>query len=90
MALPRPARHTVGMDKERLDKELARASDRIVNLILHSDLEWIDIEIEADKMRQRVLAEAPEKISTFERIYPARFQRIWRQWRAPRVRETEF
>ena len=84
-----PMWHDVSMDREPLDKELARASDRIVNLILHSDLEWIDIEIEADKMRQRVLEEAPEKLPVFERIYPARFQRIWRQWRVFAVGETE-
>jgi hypothetical protein len=66
-----------------LSEELARASDRIVNLILHSDLEWIDIEIEADKMRQQVREAEPERLETFEMIYPPRFRRIWSQWRDP-------
>ena len=66
-----------------LGQELARTSDRIVNLILHSDLEWIDIEIEADKMRQRVLEADPDRLDTFEMIYPPRFRRIWSQWREP-------
>ncbi len=70
----------VGKD---LNTRLMKASDRIVNLILHSDLDWIDIAIEENEMREAVLAEAPELIEVFERIYPARFRRIWQQWREP-------
>jgi hypothetical protein len=64
-----------------LREDLARDSDRIVNWILHSDVAWVDVEIEANKMRLRVLDEAPESVDLFETIYPARFRRIWRQWR---------
>ncbi len=63
------------------DVELARASDRIVNLILYSDLDWVDIAIEENALRQKVQDACPEKIDMFERIYASRFRRIWRQWR---------
>ena len=66
---------------DELHEELAWASNRIVSLILFSDLDWVDIAIEENNMRERVLAEAPERIDIFEQIYPARFRRIWEQWR---------
>jgi len=69
---------------DTLNEELARDSNRIVNLILHSDLDWIDIAIEENEMRAKVLEQAPEKIEVFERIYPPRFRRIWEQWREER------
>jgi len=67
--------------EDKLHEELARDSNRIVNLILHSDLDWIDIAIEENEMRSKVLDQAPERIDTFERIFPPRFRRIWEQWR---------
>ena len=41
--------------KDQLNEELGRQSNRIVNLILHSNLDWIDIALEEDTMRQKVL-----------------------------------
>ncbi len=64
-----------------LGKELSRRSDRIVSLILFSDLPWIDIVLEIQQMRDRVEEEAPEMLEAFERIYAARFDRIREQWR---------
>lgn len=61
-------------------RELARRSDRIVALILYSDLPWIDIVLEIQSMRDLVETEAPDLAETFERIYAARFQRIHEQW----------
>ncbi len=71
------------MNAESLDAILRRDSDRIVNWILHSDVEWVDIAIAENEMRERVRQEAPERLALFEMIYPPRFRRIWRDWRAP-------
>ena len=70
-----------------LGHDLARRSDRIVTLILHSDLPWIDIALEISQMRQRVEEEAPEMLDAFERIYVARFERIREQWRSEEAEE---
>jgi len=64
-----------------LATRLKRRSNRICNLILHSDMQWVDIAIEIEKMRQFVEEEAPQKIELFERLYVSRFQRLWDQWR---------
>ncbi len=64
-----------------LATRLKRRSNRICYLILHSDMQWVDIAIEIEKMRQFVEEEAPQKIELFERLYVSRFQRLWDQWR---------
>jgi hypothetical protein len=61
--------------------ELKRDADRIYNLIFHSDLEWIDIEIQIDRMRERCREVQPEDIDLFEAIYAGRFARLLRQLR---------
>jgi hypothetical protein len=70
-----------------LATRLKHRSNRICNLIFHSDMEWVDIAIEIEKMREIVEEEAPEKIELFERLYVSRFQRLWDQWR---VKEQGF
>ncbi len=75
-----PETDTVGPPRD-LGKELARRSDRIVSLILFSDLPWIDIVLEIQKMRDLVESQAPEMLGAFERIYASRFERIRDQWR---------
>lgn len=62
-------------------EELRRDADRIYNLILHTDLDWIDIEIQIDVMRERCRARLPEKLALFEAVYAGRFARLWQQWR---------
>jgi len=57
------------------------SSDRIVSLILHSDMPRIDIEIEIGSFREAVLAEFPDRGELFEAIYLERFKRIWNQFR---------
>ena len=61
---------------------LGRWSDRIVNQILHSDLEWVDVAIQMEQMRDYCREHAPDKLDAFEAIYESRFRRIWEQWRA--------
>lgn len=72
-----------------LGRKLARMSDRICNLILFSDLAWVDICIEIEKMRAVAEEAMPERADWFERIYESRFERLWEQWRAP-VEEYDF
>mgnify|MGYP006283674581 CR=1 FL=1 len=64
-----------------LAERLKRDSHRICALILYSDLPWIDISIQIDRMRQCVLEESPEQIDLFEALYESRFERLRRQWR---------
>ncbi|MCX7049238.1 MAG: hypothetical protein NTX50_27600 [Candidatus Sumerlaeota bacterium] len=64
-----------------LAERLKRGSDRIVNLILHSDLEWIDIQLDINRLRELCANEAPAKLELFDALYTERFYRIWEQWR---------
>jgi len=64
-----------------LAERLKRESHRICTLILNTDLEWIDIELQINEMRELCRAEAPEKAELFEAIYASRFERLWEQWR---------
>ena len=64
-----------------LADRLKRRSHRISALILNSDLPWIDIEIEINRMRELCEEEAPDQAELFDAIYDARFRRLRRQWR---------
>ena len=64
-------------------EELKRRADRVSSLILYSDMPWIDIAIEVENLKEWCREQAPEKGDLFERIYVSRFNRLWRQWRAP-------
>ena len=68
-------------DGRRAD-EFRRTADRIVSLILYSDMPAIDIEIEIESFRKDVLAEFPDGGELFDAIYLGRFMRIWSQFRA--------
>jgi len=67
-------------DRRRAMDELGREADRIVNLILHSDLPRVDVEIEIEHLRERCLRRYPDGEALFEMIYASRFERIWEQW----------
>jgi hypothetical protein len=64
-----------------LSAEIRRRADRIVSLILHSDLPRVDVEIEIRGFRAFVAGELPGKEALFDAVYLARFRRIWEQWR---------
>lgn len=59
---------------------LKRYSDRICNMILHMDLDWIDIEIQVNEMREFCASHAPEKSDLFEMVYASRFRRLYESW----------
>jgi len=67
-------------DRRRAMDDLARQADRIVNLILHSDLPRVDVEIEIENFRESCLRRYPDGEVLFEMIYQSRFERIWEQW----------
>ena len=60
--------------------ELKRYSDRICNTIFHMDMEWIDIEIQINEMRDFCAVHAPEKLNLFEMVYASRFRRLYDTW----------
>ncbi len=68
-----------------LSERLSRRSWKIVNLVLHSDVPWIDIELEINDMRRVVEDERPDKLELFEHVYVARFHRLREQWRDEEV-----
>ena len=74
--------------REALD-EMFREADRIVNLILHTSMPRVDIEIQIQKLREEFLRRYPEAADLFEMVYASRFQRIWDQWEADRPTEGE-
>jgi len=67
-------------DRRRALADLAREADRIVHLILHSDLPRVDVEIEIATFRERCLRRYPDGEDLFEMIYASRFERLWEQW----------
>ena len=69
------------MQDALLSGRLGRMSDRICSLILFSDLDWIDIEIEIERMREVVEERIPGRLDLFERVYYGRFLRLREQWR---------
>ena len=62
-------------------EELQRGADRIASLILYSDLPWVDVAIEIEKLRERCMEVDPEHLDLFENLYESRFHRLWEQWR---------
>lgn len=56
-------------------------ADEIARLIQNTDLPLIDIQFQIEKLKARARALFPKKMELFERIYQARFNRLWQQWR---------
>jgi len=65
--------------REELDT-LGREAERIVTLILHTNMPRVDIEIQIENFREECLRRFPGRESLFEMVYAARFRRIWQQW----------
>jgi hypothetical protein len=61
--------------------EIRRAADRVSALILYSDLPLIDIRLAAAGVRRICQHHFPERSGLYERLYAARFRRLWEQWR---------
>jgi len=63
-------------------------ADEISRLILDTDLPWIDIQLQIEKLRLRAESLFPRRKELFERIYVARFNRLWEQWRSDEMQIT--
>jgi hypothetical protein len=66
------------------DEKLAafqRKADRIAFLIVASDYERIDVEIEKAELREECARVFPDKLDLYDMIYGSRFQRLWEQFR---------
>jgi hypothetical protein len=59
---------------------LQRHHARICNMIFHMDVEWIDIEIQINEMREFCREHCPERLELFDMIYPNRFRRLFETW----------
>jgi hypothetical protein len=70
---------------EDLAEAIKRGADRIVSLILYSDLPEVDIDIEIDNLRRWCLDLFPERAHLFEWVYLARFRRLREQFPREKV-----
>lgn len=72
------------VDQSMTDREflagLQRYHTRICNMIFHMDIEWIDIEIQINEMREFCREHCPDRLELFEMIYPNRFRRLFESW----------
>ncbi|MFP4381600.1 MAG: hypothetical protein ACLFUS_13950 [Candidatus Sumerlaeia bacterium] len=71
-------------DPDEFARELRHRADRLCSMILHMDLEWVDVEIQIEQLREFVRSRAPEKLDAFDHIYVSRFERLWEQWKNDR------
>ncbi|OGX06168.1 MAG: hypothetical protein A3G87_02185 [Omnitrophica bacterium RIFCSPLOWO2_12_FULL_50_11] len=74
------ASYELELEEENLS-EIQRAADKITFLILNTDYQKVDIEIEQEKLKALIGRLFPEKIHLYELIYASRFNRLWEQFR---------
>lgn len=67
--------------EDRKVREITTLADRIASLIVGSDYPMIDIEIEMQKLRDRISELFPDKIDLYDLIYGPRFRRLKDQFR---------
>ncbi len=67
--------------EDRKVMEIRNMADRIASLIVGSDYPMIDIEIEKQKLRERISELFPDKIDLYDLIYEPRFRRLKDQFR---------
>jgi hypothetical protein len=67
--------------EDRRVREISAMADRIASLIVGGGYPMIDIEIEKQKLRERILELFPDKIDLYELIYESRFRRLKDQFR---------
>jgi len=67
--------------EDRWVREIGAMADRIASLIVGSDYPMIDIEIEKQKLRERISELFPDRIHLYDLIYESRFRRLEDQFR---------
>jgi hypothetical protein len=73
--------YDLAIEEEKLS-EIKTMQDRIVFLILSTDSEAVDIEIEKAKFRELIQSLFPDKTHLYDLIYEPRFKRLWEQFRS--------
>ena len=74
-------RYLESVEEREKALEIQRDASRICQMILDDSCPEVDIEIAKQKLRDRVAELFPDKLSVYEMIYEARFQRLWDQFR---------
>ncbi|MFA6055712.1 MAG: hypothetical protein WC769_10085 [Thermodesulfovibrionales bacterium] len=67
--------------EDRKIREIRAMADRIASLIVGSDYPMIDIEIEKQKLKERISELFPDKVDLYDLIYEPRFRRLKDQFR---------
>ena len=67
--------------EDRKIMEIRAMADRIASLIVGSDYPMIDIEIEKQKLKERISELFPDKVDLYDLIYEPRFRRLKDQFR---------
>lgn len=67
--------------EDRKIREIRAMADRIASLIIGSDYPMIDIEIEKQKLKERISELFPDKVDLYNLIYEPRFRRLKDQFR---------
>jgi hypothetical protein len=62
-------------------REIRAMADRIASLIVGSDYPIIDLEIEKQKLKERISELFPDKVDLYDLIYEPRFRRLKDQFR---------
>jgi hypothetical protein len=81
--LPRPAREDSVPEEARIGA-LKRWADRICFLIVASDIADYEIEMEKRALRRWCGSQFPDRMDLYDRVFEARFQRLWQQFRKGR------
>lgn len=67
--------------EDRKVREIRTMADRIASLIVSSDYPMIDIEIEKQKLMERISELFPDRTELYDLIYEPRFRRLKEQFR---------
>ena len=65
----------------RCQRSFQRQADAMIHLIANTDLPWIDVAIQIERLREQAVRLWPQKSELFDLIYRSRFDRLWAQWR---------
>ena len=72
------------LDQIKRETEVLKAfqgeADDISGLIINTDLPWIDIAIQIEKLRNEAERLFPQRKALFELVYISRFKRLREQW----------
>lgn len=68
-------------EEDEAVQKLSREAEKIVSLILHTDYQKVDIDIEKENLRELCKELFPDKEYLYDMIYGTRFDRVWEQFR---------